>query len=81
MTSKLALLSNSDDNLRNCYVVCLRINSDTSTEEAINRVFVVGHKFILSYLKKLIHYFGLRWNFCTTRPDKVITCNRTRRHG
>ena len=76
-------MSNSDDNLRNRDGVCLRIDPDTSIEEDTNRVFVVGHKFIFSYFKKLVHYFyfGLRWNFCTTRSDRVITCNRTRRHG
>ena len=42
---------------------CLRLDWDTSVDEAINRVFVVGHKFILSGLKKLYHYFGLKWNF------------------
>ena len=81
MTSKLTLLSNSDDKLRSFDWVCLRIDSNTSIEEATNRVFVVSHKFILSDLKKLAHSFGLRRNFCTTRYDRVIKCNRVRRHG
>ena len=62
MTPKLALMCNSDDKLRNCDEVCLRIDSDTTIEEATNRVFVIDHKFILSDLKKLAHSFGLRWN-------------------
>ena len=74
-------MRNSDDNLRNRDGVCLRIDYDTSIEEDTNRVFVVGHKFILSDLKKLVHYFDLRWNFCTTRSDRVIKCNRARCHG
>ena len=81
MISKLALLSNSDNKLRNCNEVCLRTNSDTSIEEATNRVFVVGHKSILSYLKKLVLSFGLRWSFCTTRSGRVIKYNRDTCHG
>ena len=36
----------SEDNLRNCDEVWLRIDYDASVEDATNRVFVVGHKFI-----------------------------------
>ena len=61
--------------------VCLRIDSDTSVEDVKNRVFVIDHKFILSDLKKLAHYFGMRWNFCTSRSDRTIKCNRATLHG
>ena len=47
--SKVDLLISSEDGLRNGDGVCLRIDSDTSIEDATNRVFVVGHKFILFY--------------------------------
>ena len=57
-----ALLVRDEDGLRNCGEVCLRIDSNTSVEVATNREFVADHKFILSYLKKLAHSFGLKWN-------------------
>ena len=53
MSSKVALLISSEDNIRNCNDVCLRIDSDTSLEGATTRVFIVGRKFTLSALKKL----------------------------
>ena len=53
MSSKVALLISSEDNIRNCNDVCLRIDSDTSLEGATDRVFIVGCKFTLSDLKKL----------------------------
>jgi len=81
MTSKLPLLCNSDDKQRSCDEVCLLIDHDTSIEETIHRVLVVGHKFIMSDLKILAYSFGLRWNICTTRSSRVIKCNRTRRRG
>ena len=80
-TSKTTLLSNSDDKLRNCDEVCLRIDYDTSIEEATNMVFDIGYKFILSDLKKLDYSFGLRWNVCTTKPDRVKKCNCDKPHG
>ena len=79
--SKVALLITSEDNLRNCDEVCLRVDSGTSVEDATNRIFVAGHKFIFSDLKKLAHSFGLRWNFCTTRSGRAITYNCAARHG
>ena len=57
--SNIALLVRDEDSLRNCDEFCLRIDSDTFVEVATNRVFFVGHKFILSVLKKLVHSFGL----------------------
>ena len=60
MSSNDALLINSDGILSNFDEVCVRLDSDTSIEEATNRVFVVGHEIILSDLRKLTHSFGLR---------------------
>ena len=50
-------------NWDNINEVCLRIDSDISVEAATKRVFVVGHRFILSDLKKLAHSLGMRRNF------------------
>ena len=49
-TSSITLLikNTSEDNLRSCDEVCLRTDSDASVEDDTNRVFIVGHKFILS---------------------------------
>ena len=77
----IALLISSEDVLRNCDEVCQRIDYDTSIADATNRVSVIGHKLILSYLKILSHSFGLRWNFCTSRSSRTIKCNRATRHG
>ena len=60
MSSNDALLINSDGILSNFDEVCVRLDSDTSVEEATNRVFIVGHEIILSDLQKLTHSFGLR---------------------
>ena len=54
-------MNNSYDLLNN-WNTYLRLDSDISVEEDPNIVFV-GHEFILSYLKKLDHYLGLRWIF------------------
>ena len=61
--------------------VCLRINSNISVEVVTNRVFVVGRRFILSYLKKLTRSFGMRWNFYNVRSGIAIKCNRSTRYG
>ena len=61
--------------------VCLRISSDLSVEVAANRVCMVGHRFILSDLKKLARSFGMRCNLCTVRSGMVIKCNRSTRYG
>ena len=55
-----ALLIRDEEDLRNSDEVCLQIDSDTSFEVVTKRVFVVGHKFILSDLKELAHSFGLK---------------------
>ena len=81
MSSNDVLFINSDDKLSNYDEVCVRLYSDTSVEEATNRVFVVDRKFMLSTLKRLAHYFGLRWNFSATRYDRGRKCNRATRHG
>ena len=70
------LLIRDEDDLLNCDEMCLHIDSDTSVEVATKRAFVVGNKFILSNLKELAHYFGLKWNFCISRSGKAIKCNR-----
>ena len=70
-----------EDGLRNCDAVCLRNDSDTSVELTSNRVLVVGHNFILSYLKKLVHSNGLKWHFCNSRSGKAIKCNRVTHPG
>ena len=49
------LLIRDEDGLSNCDAICLHIDSDTSVKVATKRVFVVGHKFILSDLKELAH--------------------------
>ena len=36
-------------------------------EEATNRIFKVGDKFILSDLKEMCRRFGLEWNFVSSR--------------
>ena len=79
--SNVALSIRDEDDLRNCDEVYLRIDSDTSIEVATNGLFIVGHKFILSYLKKLAHYFGLKWYFCTSRSCKAIKYNGVTRPG
>ena len=61
--------------------VSLRIDSDISVEVVTIGVCVVGHKFILSDLKKLAHYFGIRWYFCSLRSVMAIKCNRATRFG
>ena len=58
---------------------CLRLDSNTSVEEATNMVFIVSRKFILSDLKKSAHSFGLQWNFCNSKSSRRITCNRGHR--
>ena len=70
------LLIRDDDVLRNSDDVCLLIDSDTSVEVATERVFVVGHKYVLEDLKELVKYFGLAWKFCTARSSKAINFNR-----
>ena len=60
MISKVALLISLEDVLRNFDEVCLRIDSDTYIKDATNRIFVVVQKIILSDLKKLTHFFGLK---------------------
>ena len=57
------LLIRDEDGLRNYDEICLHIDSNTSVEVATKRVFVVGHKFMLSDLKELAHSFGLKWIF------------------
>ena len=73
------LLIRYEDGLRNYDEMFLHIDSDTSLEVATKRVFVVGHKFILPYLKELAHSFGLEWIFCTFRSGFTIKCNRASR--
>ena len=73
------LLIRDEDSLRNCDEICLYIDSDTSVKVATKRVFVVGHKFILSDLKVLAHSFGLKCFFCTFRSGFTIKYNRTSR--
>ena len=46
---------------------------------ATKRVFIIGHKFILSDLKELAHSLGLKWNFGTLRLGFTIKCNRASR--
>ena len=66
------LLIDSDGILNNCNESCIRLDSDISVEEATNRVFLVGHKFILPDLKKLYNSFGWNWNFCTSRAGTSL---------
>ena len=77
----VALLIRYEDGLRNCDEVCLRNDYDTSVELTTNRVLVVGHNFILSDLKKLVHSNGLKWHLCTSRSGKAIKCNRVTHPG
>ena len=51
--------------MKNYSEPCLQLDSDISVEETTNKVFVVGHKFILSDFKKLARAFGLKCNFFT----------------
>ena len=54
------LISNVDDDvLRNSDDICLRIDSNTSVEVATERVFIVGHIYILDDLRQLAKSFGL----------------------
>ena len=57
---------------------CFRVEGD-SVEEATNRIFKVGERFILSDLKELCHGFGLKWNFASSRNGKKICFNRASR--
>ena len=59
----LLIRGGDDDVLRNSDDICLRIDSDTSVEVATERVFVVGHIYILDDLKQLAKYFGLACQF------------------
>ena len=43
------------------------------------RVFVVGHTYILEDLRQLAKSFSLAWRFCTARSGKAINCNRANR--
>ena len=52
------LLIRDEDGLRNYDEICLNIDSNTSVEVATKRVFVLGHKFMLSDLKELAHSIG-----------------------
>ena len=61
------LLFRDEDGMCNCHEIYLHIYSNTFVEVATIRVFVVGHKFILSDLKELAHPFGLKWNVYTFR--------------
>ena len=67
MNSNEALLVNLDGIMKNYNEAFLRLDYNHSVEEATNRVFVLGRKFILSDLKKLAHSFRLKWNFYTAR--------------
>lgn len=80
MTNK-ALLINSDSIMNNYNEACLRLDSNICVKEATNRVFVVGHKFILPDLKKLAHSFDLKWNVCNKKYGRRITYNRADRQG
>ena len=46
--------------LRNCDNVSPRLESDASIEAATTRVFVVGDRYLLSDLKKLVKSFGFK---------------------
>ena len=69
----------NDDVLRSSNDICLRIDSDTTVEVATERVFVVGHVYILDDLRQLAKSFGLAWQFCTARSGRSINCNRANR--
>ena len=75
----LLIRDGDDDVLRNSDDICLRIDSDTSVEVATERVFAVGHIYILDDLRQLAKSFGLAWQYCTARFGKVINCNRVNR--
>ena len=82
MSSNEASLINSDGILNNCNESYLWFDSDISIEESINReVFVVDREFILFDLKKLAYSFGLKWDFCIARADRMSTCNRAHCQG
>ena len=80
MSSNDALLINSDGIMNDCKV-CLRLDSDSSIEEATNKVLGVHHKLVLFDLKKFAHSFSLKLSFCTSRAGRWITCNRDHRQG
>ena len=61
MVCYLLIRNLDDDVLRNSDDICLRIDSDTSVEVATERVFVVGHIYILDDLRQLAKSFGLAW--------------------
>ena len=69
MSSNDALLINSDGIMNDCKV-CLRLDSDSSVEEATNKVLGVRHKFVLFDLKKLDYSFSLKLTFCTSRAGR-----------
>ena len=52
-----------------------------SIKAATKRVFVVGDRYLLSDLKKLAKYFGLKWNFITQRTGARFLCNRANRRS
>ena len=57
----LLIKDGDDDVLCNSDDICLRIDSGTSVEVATERVFVVGHIYILDDLRQLVKCFGLAW--------------------
>ena len=74
-----SLLIRDEDDLRNCDEIYLHIDSSTPIEVATKRVFAVVHKFILSDLKELAHFFGQKWNVCTFISGLTIKGNRASR--
>ena len=60
----------------------LRSDSDISIDMANNRLFKIGHVYILSQLKKLVQLFCIKWSFATIRlgyffvivPTKIVLC-------
>ena len=54
---------------------CFRVEGEL-VEEATDRLFKIGDKFILSDLKEICRRFSLEWNFVSSRNGEKISCNR-----
>ena len=60
------------------FILKFRIKGEL-IEEATNRIFKLGDKFILYDLKETCRRFSLEWSFVSSRNSLKISCNRVSR--
>ena len=56
------------------FILKFRIKGEL-IEEATNRIFKLGDKFILYDLKETCRRFSLEWSFVSSRNSLKISCN------